>query len=146
MNVEITKEVEFDAGHRVPSHEGKCRNPHGHRYRVRVRCAGPIQESGPAAGMLVDFSDLKQILAEVVEPWDHAFLVHVEDSELMHALAGHGWRITLMIWVPTAENIARIVFSQMQGRIEDRFGTDLRLVEAAVWETPTSVAYCREDA
>ena len=40
--VRISKEVQFDAGHRVPNHASKCKNPHGHRYRVVVHCAGEI--------------------------------------------------------------------------------------------------------
>ncbi len=38
----IYKEVSFDASHRLLHYEGKCRNLHGHRWRVEVWLAGEI--------------------------------------------------------------------------------------------------------
>ena len=143
---EISKEIEFDAGHRVPSHAGKCRNPHGHRYRLRVTCEGPIINDPTRSddGMLVDFGDLKSIMNERVhDVLDHGFIIHHSDTELKDALDGHGWHIIEFPWVPTAENIARWSWHSMQDDITKRFGSDLHIVEVAVWETPTSVAYYR---
>ena len=64
----ISKEIEFDAGHRVPKHDGKCRSPHGHRYRVRVTCKGYVIEDPNSSdnGMLVDFGRLKGIMTEKI--------------------------------------------------------------------------------
>ena len=143
---EISKEIEFDAGHRVPSHGGKCRNPHGHRYRVRVTCVGEIiNEPGrPDDGMLVDFGDLKGIVNEHVhDVLDHGFIVWDQDHDLFTALDGHGWLVIRFPYIPTAENIARWAWGAIAPHLDGRFGKDLRLAEVAVWETPTSVAYYR---
>jgi 6-pyruvoyltetrahydropterin/6-carboxytetrahydropterin synthase len=143
----ISKEVEFDAGHRVPTHGSKCRNPHGHRYRVRVTCVGPIVDDPGAFddGMLVDFGDLKRLLVEHVhDPFDHAMIVAWNDAELRGALAGHGWAVAVFPYVPTAENLARYVYETLAPLVDVRFRDGLRLVEVAVWETPTSVAYFGE--
>lgn len=140
----ISKEVEFDAGHRVPSHGSKCRNPHGHRYRVQVHCTGPIIDDpgSPDDGMLVDFGDLKGLMTALIhDPLDHAMIVWEADGELQDALDGHGWDVRIFPYVPTAENIARWCFEQLDGPIRDRFRDGLTLDEVAVWETPTSVAY-----
>lgn len=148
-HVTISKEVEFDAGHRVPSHASKCRNPHGHRYRVRVTCRGPIvnDPGAPDDGMLVDFGDLKALMTSLVhDPWDHAMLVHVEDDELADALAGHGWRVVMFPYVPTAENMARHIWEVLDGPIAERFRLGLMLERVDVWETPTSVATYRGGA
>lgn len=143
----ISKEVEFDAGHRVPSHGSKCRNPHGHRYRVRVTCTGPIvdEPGAPDDGMLVDFGDLKGLMVQHVhDVLDHATVVWVHDRELFDALDGHGWAVVEFPYVPTAENLARWVWETLAPLIAARFRDGLTLTEVAVWETPTSVAYYQE--
>lgn len=140
----ISKEIEFDAGHRVPSHQGKCKNPHGHRYKIRVTCKGNIIDNpgAPDHGMLVDFSDLKALMNEHVhDVLDHGFIIWREDEDLYEALDGHGWLLIEFPYIPTAENIARWSWHELQPRINGRFGENLTLHEVAVWETPTSVAY-----
>lgn len=143
--IKITKEVEFDAGHRVPSHGSKCRNPHGHRYRLRVACVGQIinEPGAPDDGMLVDFSDLKRLMTEKVhDVLDHAFIYHTDDHEMRQALAVNaGWLTIEFPYVPTAENIARWCWEQLQQPVNRQFRGNLNLHEVAVWETPTSVAY-----
>lgn len=153
--ITISKEVEFDAGHRVPNHKSKCRNPHGHRYRVRVYATGPIvEESGaPDEGMLVDFSDLKAILTERVhDVLDHGFIVHKDDEQMIEALYGYlptdptmgaasyDWKVIIFPYIPTAENIARWCWEQIQGPLETRFRSGLVLNAVTVYETPTSEA------
>ena len=143
--ITITKEVEFDAGHRVPSHGSKCRNPHGHRYRVRVACMGAIinDPGSPDDGMLVDFGDLKALMMEGVhDVLDHAFIYHEDDEQMQQALSVNPFWLTVRFpYVPTAENIARWVWEQLEEPIGTRFRDNLWLSEVAVWETPTSVAY-----
>lgn len=142
----ITKEIEFDAGHRVPSHGSKCKNPHGHRYRIRVECVGPIIEDAgsPDDGMLVDFGDLKGLLTGLVhDPLDHAFIVHKDDQMMRAALhvGSPDWKVYVFPYIPTAENLARWIWEQLEAVVAMRFRENLRLSEVAVWETPTSVAY-----
>lgn len=144
---EISKEIEFDAGHRVMCHGSKCRNPHGHRYRVRVTCAGEIVDDpgAPDDGMLVDFGDLKGLMTELVhDPLDHGFITQDSDplGEVL-ADASIGWKLIEFPYAPTAENLARWSWDQLQGPIESRFRDGLRLSMIEVWETPTSVAIYR---
>ena len=40
--MEITTRLEFDAGHRIPSHKSNCKNLHGHRYCIEVTIKGDI--------------------------------------------------------------------------------------------------------
>jgi len=149
MNL-ISKEIEFDLGHRVSTHGSKCRNPHGHRYKVRVTCKGDIIDdpSRPDHGMLIDFGNLKNIMNENIhDVLDHGFCVWEEDKVLRAILdepsETNKWNYIVFPYIPTAENIARWSWTQIQGKIEEEFGNDLELFEVAVWETPTSVAYCR---
>lgn len=144
----ISKEIEFDAGHRVSTHGSKCRNPHGHRYKVRVTCRGSIinDPTRPDHGMLVDFGDLKGIMNERVhDVLDHGFIVWQDDMVVREMMTSWAekmeWLLIVFPYIPTAENIARWVWEQLADEIKNRFGGDLELEEVAVWETPTSVAY-----
>lgn len=143
----ISKEIEFDAGHRVPCHNGKCRNPHGHRYRVEVLCKGTIIEdpTAPDNGMLVDFGDLKSIMmSKIHDVLDHKFIVWDQDSIMMHLLDPGCQEIegrVVFPYVPTAENIARWCWYQLDPVILTRWHPDqMYLSRITVWETPTSKA------
>lgn len=147
----ISKEIQFDAGHRVPNHKSKCRNPHGHRYRVVVHCSGRIIETSGSSdeGMLVDFSDLKSLMTEKIhDVLDHGFIVYRADHILYDVLTKgscsgtepNEWKLIEFPYIPTAENIARWCFDQLKQPFKDRFQEDLYLIRVEVWETPTSMA------
>ena len=85
----ITRRLEFDAGHRIPSHHSKCRHLHGHRYAIEVTLSGTIiTEVGVAEqGMVMDYSEVKRIAnVALVDLWDHAFLVYRQDIEVLQFL------------------------------------------------------------
>lgn len=68
----VSRDFRFEAAHRLPDHPGKCRNLHGHSYRLRVVCRAPVDEH---TGLAIDFAELKRIVhAEVLDPLDHADL------------------------------------------------------------------------
>lgn len=148
----ISKEIQFDAGHRVPNHKSKCRNPHGHRYRVVVHCSGRIIETPGSSdeGMLVDFSDLKSLMEEKIhDVLDHGFIVYVKDAVMSDALLKGScsgsepveWKLIFFPYIPTAENIARWCWDQLYDDIAQTFQRELELIMIEVWETPTSCAY-----
>ena len=41
---EVTVEAGFSSGHYLRNYKGKCENPHGHNYKVRVTLAGTALE------------------------------------------------------------------------------------------------------
>ena len=76
----LTKRIEFAAAHRYIKAEwdearnravfGPCYNPpaHGHNYMVEVTVLGEVD---PKTGMVVNLFDLKRILLNVLEEFDH---------------------------------------------------------------------------
>ena len=60
--LKIAKEFSFDIAHMLDGHDGKCKNLHGHTYRLQVEVGGPLHASGPKAGMVMDYADLKDIV------------------------------------------------------------------------------------
>ena len=68
---QVSVEETFSAGHALRGYKGKCENPHGHNYRVRVNVEGEQLDS---IGLLFDFSHLKRILRDLIGDVDHKFL------------------------------------------------------------------------
>lgn len=145
-----TKEVEFDAAHRVPLHESKCRNLHGHRYRVVAHIAvDELISEGSETGMVRDFGIIKEYLMDYVHDiYDHGTIVYDDDKELIDMLfecrddymyPKHGWNVTLVDFVPTAENLAKHFYETLK-----KNGLD-DLVRIDVWETPTGCASYMEE-
>lgn len=121
MRAQVTKIFRFEAAHHLPNHDGKCRNPHGHSYKVVVCCEGPINQQTGAAkeGMVVDFADIKTLWKEVLEPsLDHKDL----NVTLNH-----------LVPVTTAEEIAHWICGEFMR-------AKFPIKEVQVWETETSFA------
>lgn len=138
----LSKEVEFDMGHRVPEHGSKCRNPHGHRYRVRATCSGTIVDEPGAAdgGMLVDFGDLKRWMTERIhDPLDHGFAFR-EDDPIGAALRDvmPDAKLIRLPFIPTAENLAAWCWGALEPLVVEHWRGNLTLVSIELWETPTS--------
>jgi len=146
--MQITRRLEFDAGHRIPNHNSQCKHLHGHRYAIEITLSGEIisTEGVSEQGMVMDFSDVKRIAKEhVVDTWDHAFLVYRGDKQVMDflsTLVDH--KTVVMNVVPTAENLAKVAFEILDNAYRDTFGNDLRLERVRLFETPNNWAdHCR---
>ena len=138
----ITKQIEIDMGHRVPNHKSKCRNPHGHRYKIEVGVDDKlITESGSSdEGMVIDFGDLKEIMMEKIDAvYDHSYTLWNldEHNALWKAWKDQGFKVNLTQLVPTAENLARIWYEAVEGPLRVR---GIKIAHVTVWETPTSTA------
>jgi 6-pyruvoyltetrahydropterin/6-carboxytetrahydropterin synthase len=77
----------------LPHHTGKCSRLHGHSYRLDVTVEGPLQDDGPAVGMVVDFDELSRIVrAHIIEPLDHRFLNDTIENPTCEHIVGWIWR------------------------------------------------------
>jgi 6-pyruvoyltetrahydropterin/6-carboxytetrahydropterin synthase len=138
--MQITRRLEFDAGHRIPDHKSQCRHLHGHRYAIEITLSGDVIEKAGAAanGMVMDFSEVKDLAkAHLVDAWDHAFLAYAGDAQVVDFLATlPGHKTELLDRVPTAENLARIAFERLDAVYHDTWGNHLRLERVRLYETP----------
>jgi 6-pyruvoyltetrahydropterin/6-carboxytetrahydropterin synthase len=138
--MQITRRIEFDAGHRIPDHLSQCRHLHGHRYAIEITLSGDIIDvsGSPCNGMVMDFSDIKALASEhLVNAWDHAFLAWSQDSAVVAFLASlPNHKTVLFDVVPTAENLARVAFVTLDAVYRDTFGNHLRLERVRLYETP----------
>lgn len=140
MKYSVTKEVQFDAGHRVPLHDSKCKNPHGHRYRVEITVEGDLVTTGSSTGMVVDFSHLKALMqTHIHDRYDHSFIAFHFDHVGQALLdADPEFKVVIVNFHPTAENLARDIFLEFDALVYNLWRA--KLTKVAVWETPTSVA------
>lgn len=140
MPVEVTKVVEFDMGHRVPNHKSKCRNFHGHRYRLEVTLTGEVISTAGSSdeGMVCDFGDVKAVLmARVHDVLDHGFMYFEEDlqARTFFTITAPEMRSLAVPFIPTAENLAAWCYEQLKGHFPSGQLRRLRL-----YETPNSWA------
>jgi len=122
----VSVEETFSSGHALRGYKGKCENVHGHNYRVQVSIVGPQLDG---IGLLVDFTDIKRALREIIAEVDHRFLNDLEPFKTVN---------------PSAENMAKYFYEQMTARLKG-MPAGARLVEAIIWETDTASAVYRPE-
>ena len=139
--IRITKEFSFETGHALHGYDGKCKNVHGHSYKLFVTVIGtPINDnSNVKYGMVIDFGDLKKIVNEdIVDLFDHAtvFNKNTPHLELAKELIKRGHHVILVDYQPTSEMMI-IDFAE---RIKKRLPENIKLHSLKLKETDTSYA------
>ncbi len=139
--IRITRKFDFETGHALYGYDGKCKNVHGHSYKLWVTVIGsPIEDTTHVKlGMVIDFGDLKKIVKEeVVDVFDHAtvFNKNTPNVELANHLRERGHHIILVNYQPTSENM----ITDFAARIKSRLPKDVTLHSMKLQETETSSA------
>ena len=139
--IRITKQFSFETGHALYGYDGKCKNVHGHSYKLSVTVIGtPISDTNNVKfGMVIDFSDLKKIVREeIVDVFDHAtvFNQNTPHVELAQELKNRGHHVILVDYQPTSENMV-IDFSN---KIKARLPKGIILHSLKLQETESSFA------
>lgn len=139
--IRITKQFTFETGHALYGYDGKCKNVHGHSYKLSVTVIGmPISDPDNVKfGMVIDFSDLKKIVKEeIVDQFDHATVFNrtTPHLELANELKDRGHHVILVDYQPTSENMV-IDFSE---KIKRRLPFGIELHSLKLQETESSFA------
>ena len=119
---EVTVEDSFAAGHYLRNYRGKCENPHGHNYKVRVTLAGKNLDK---AGLLLDFKDLREVMREVIDRLDHQMLNDIEPFKDLN---------------PSAENLAKYLYDQTNSSLRQITNGRVHVKDVTVFETDTTTA------
>lgn len=121
----VKVDAAFEAAHRVDGYPGKCNRLHGHSWIVQAQVSGTELDE---LGMLVDFKVVKAVLNDILDMLDHRYL-----NELEHFSKQN----------PTAENLARFVFEELEKH--EALQGEAKLKSVEVWESPkTSVIYTKD--
>ncbi|HUZ05770.1 MAG TPA: 6-carboxytetrahydropterin synthase QueD [Acidobacteriaceae bacterium] len=119
---EVTVEAEFSSGHYLRNYRGKCENPHGHNYKVRVTLRGQTLD---AAGLLLDFKQLKQVMKPVIEYLDHQMINDLAPFTEIN---------------PSAENLARYFFDETNRQMDEMTTGRVRVKDCTIYETSSTTA------
>jgi len=122
---ELTIRTEFSSAHNLRGYEGACERLHGHNWRVEVSIEA--QSLGPM-GFVMDFKELKNATASIVEKLDHRYLNETPPFTELN---------------PSAELIARFIHDELSGFLSERKG--IQVSEVRVWESDTASASYRKD-
>lgn len=126
--------------HALHEYDGLCRNIHGHSYNLQVTLIGEIKDQAghPKDGMVMDFSELKEIVkSQVVNRFDHSLMVNslfpTKQIELLKQTTN---RVIVVDFQPTSENIVAYIAQILQQHLP----SDVTLFSIRLYETVTSYA------
>lgn len=133
---QLTTHASFDSAHFLSGYEGKCRNLHGHRWKLEVTVSSEeFAQEGQIRGMIVDFGELKKDVKDLADEFDHCLIIErgTLKEKTMEALEEEEFRIIQVEFRPTAENFARYFYERIKA-----LGYQVSLVK--VYETPNNMA------
>ncbi|MFA7686652.1 MAG: 6-carboxytetrahydropterin synthase [Moheibacter sp.] len=144
--IRVTKSFNFETAHALYGYDGKCKNIHGHSYKLFVTVKGvPNPDANhPKFGMVIDFGDIKKIVkAEVVDLFDHAILLNKNSphKELGEGLIRDGHKVIFTSYQPSCENM----LIDMVGKISPHLPGTVTLQSIRLHETETSYAEWRAE-
>ena len=139
--IRITKRFSFEAGHALYGYDGKCKNLHGHSYKLSVTVIGaPINDkTNPKFGMVIDFTDLKRIvIEEIIDKFDHStiFNKNTPHIKLAKTLKDEGHNVLLVDYQPTTE----CMVTDFAKKITERLPNNIKLSSLKLQETESSYA------
>lgn len=137
--IRITKIFNFETAHVLYNYDGKCKNMHGHSYKLFVTVKGnPIKDlDHHKNGMVVDFGDIKKIVKEeIVDIWDHAVLVNGDSPHklLGESLESQGHKVIFCDYQPTCENM----LYDIAAKIKSKLPSHVQLAYLKLHETENS--------
>ena len=119
---EVTVEAGFSSGHYLRNYRGKCENPHGHNYKIRVTLAGKELDK---AGLLLDFKDLREVMKHAIDRLDHQMINDIEPFTILN---------------PSAENLAKYFYDKTTEKLSQVTQGRVHVKNVTVFETDTTTA------
>jgi len=108
--MKIAKDFRWEMAHRLQCHKGKCFNLHGHSYKMQVEFEGTIDET---TGMVLDYFEVKDIVAPLVNELDHTVIVWEKDSILLEKISELNSAHVIVPFETTAENLAKYFIEEI---------------------------------
>jgi 6-pyruvoyltetrahydropterin/6-carboxytetrahydropterin synthase len=108
---------DFAAAHYLRGYKGKCEALHGHNWKVELEAG---IEKLDETGLAMDYKDLKQILREIIEKFDHTELNRLDEFFSKN---------------PTTENIAIIIHNRARERLKN---FNVKKIAVTIWESDDS--------
>ena len=110
----VEKRFTLPIGHRLSLHLGNCSSIHGHNFSVLV---GVKSEKLNNNYMVIDFSELKKIVKNILDEWDHTLLINTTDTEILNLCECKKMRIISFPFDPTAEKLSEVLYDVIGKRL-----------------------------
>ncbi|HBG62360.1 MAG: 6-carboxytetrahydropterin synthase QueD [Omnitrophica WOR_2 bacterium RIFOXYB2_FULL_38_16] len=120
---ELKIKGEFSSAHLLREYDGKCKNLHGHNWKVDIEV---YKKELDPIGMVADFGFLKSKMNEVLEILDHRFLNDLDYFKQSN---------------PTSENIAKYIYAEYAKVIDP-----IKVKSVSVWESDSACVKYYEDS
>lgn len=139
----LKNEIQFDMAHYLSGYKGKCANIHGHRYRLIVKISSEtLHQEGQLRGMIDDFGNIKKILKEIEDFFDHKLILedNEEGRKIGESLSQmpNNFKIVYVPYRTTAEEMSRHIFNMLKEK-------GLNVYEIELFETPSNSCIYKED-
>jgi len=106
----VEKRFTLPIGHRLSKNADRCHSIHGHNITVLV---GVKSEKLNSQDMVIDFYDLKKIVTDILDTFDHCLLLNRVDADISNQLKNMGMRTMLLENDPTAEKLSELLYNQI---------------------------------
>ncbi len=131
--MKIAKEFRWEMGHRLQCHKGKCINLHGHSYKLLVEFTGNVESNG----MVLDYFDVKKIVAPIVDELDHTVIISKYDLELKKAIQQLKTNYVIVDYETTAENLCNYFLDKISNA---ELPKNITRIKVKIFETENTYA------
>jgi 6-pyruvoyltetrahydropterin/6-carboxytetrahydropterin synthase len=132
--MKIAKDFRWEMAHRLQCHKGKCFNLHGHSYKLQVEFEGNVDAS---TGMVLDYFDVKDIVAPLVNELDHTVIIWEKDEILLEKISELNSAHVVVPFESTAENLVGYFLDKIANA---NLPTGIKKVKVRVCETENTYA------
>lgn len=140
VKIRVTKNFTFEMAHALWNYDGPCRNIHGHSYQLYVTITGETSsdQNSSKLGMVMDFSDLKEIVKKnIVDVFDHSVVISSRASQPEIKRVEQMFdKFYVVDFQPTCENLV----TDMARRLKEVLPGNVSLYSLRLVETATSYA------
>ncbi len=126
--MKVSKEFHWEMAHRLPFHQGRCKNLHGHSYKALIQFEGELDKNG----MLIDFYDIYKIVNPIIDELDHSIICDRNDNELIEIAKKINERVVIIDKPTTAENISIYITERI---LNSNLPDNLNHITVKVYET-----------
>ncbi len=106
MTTRIAKEYHWEMSHRLPFHDGLCKNIHGHSYKLILSLEGENDKES----MVLDYYEIDRIIKPMMMKLDHTFLCDKDDKLMIDFLHANGFKYSIIPYYTTSENLVTFFF------------------------------------
>lgn len=145
----IKKIFKVPIGHRLSKHQGLCKNIHGHNLKIEIQLSSSSLNQND---MVLDFKDLKVIVNDILDKFDHCTIFNITDKDNINIFKESGYRHTTISFLdqdPTAEVFCKYLFTALGQRLATQdldfqtFNDESQAINVdfvRVWENDDSMA------